>query len=220
MRISWRLGLRIVLFAVMAVLIWMRFVSPHFGSKAHVRPISDLSQSMPMNAPGGGPAPAEAYDIYSALYEAPMPEALAFAGNSMTDIPQVDGSCLKPSTSAERAMTDAFTANNKQSHTWAQKFSIPQGYRLVQGSEIAQMQNCLATHGRAGAFCDQYKRFTYLRLLGVPGMDPSGTHALVSIIKSCGHLCGTGGIFAVEKTGHGWQRSTTTDFTRDCSWMY
>ena len=76
------------------------------------------------------------------------------------------------------------------------------------------------THGRAGSFCEQYKRFTYLRLLGIPGLDPSGTHALVSVIKSCGHLCGTGGIFAVAKTKHGWERSETTDFTRDCSWMY
>ena len=43
---------------------------------------------MPMNAPGGGPAPEEAYEIYSALYQAPMPEALAFAENSVTDIPR------------------------------------------------------------------------------------------------------------------------------------
>jgi hypothetical protein len=43
---------------------------------------------------------------------------------------------------------------------------------------------------------------------------------LVSVIKSCGHLCGSGGIFAVEKMGGTWQRSPNSDFTRDCSWMY
>ena len=220
MRVSWRLGLRILLIAVVAALIWGRYLSPHRATKAPVPSTRDLSQAMPMNAPGGGPAPEEAYEIYSALYQAPMPEALAFAENSVTDIPQVDGSCLKPTTPAERAMTDAFMAGNKQSHQWAQKFSIPQGYRLVSGAETPQMQNCLGTHGRAGPFCEQYKRFTYLRLLGIPGVDPSRTHALVSVIKSCGHLCGTGGIFAVAKTKHGWERSETTDFTRDCSWMY
>ena len=31
---------------------------------------------MPLNQPGGAPAPAEAYEVYSSLYQAPMGEML------------------------------------------------------------------------------------------------------------------------------------------------
>ena len=160
---------------------------------------------MPLNQSGGGPAPAEAYEVYSALYQAPMPEVLAFAEDSVTDVPQVNGNCLRPTTPQEQEMTVAFVAANRQSHRWAQKFSIPQGYRLVPQGDL----------GRADD-----KQLRYVRLLGVPGFNHAHTRALVSVIKSCGHLCGSGGIFAVEKMGGRWQRSPTTDFTRDCSWMY
>lgn len=160
---------------------------------------------MPLNQSGGGPAPAEAYDVYSALYQAPMPETLAFAEDSLTDVPQVNGNCLRPATPQEQEMTVAFVAANRQSHRWERKFSIPQGYGLVPQGDL----------GRA-----DHKQFHYVRLLGVPGFNHAHTRALVSVIKSCGHLCGSGGIFAVEKMGGTWQRSPTTDFTRDCSWMY
>ena len=50
---------------------------------------------MPLNQSGGGPAPADAYEVYSALYQAPMQEPLAFAEDSVTDIPQVNGNCLR-----------------------------------------------------------------------------------------------------------------------------
>ena len=175
---------------------------------------------MPMNQAGGGVAPADAYEVYSGLYQAPMDEPLAFAENSVTDIPQVDGSCLKPTTADEREMTDAFVAANRQSHRWEQKFSIAQGYKLLPHSELMQVQSCLATHGRDGAQCAAYQQIKHVRYLGVPGFDQAHAHALVSVIKSCGGLCGTGGIFAVEKTGGVWKRSATTDFTRDCSWAY
>jgi hypothetical protein len=59
-----------------------------------------------------------------------------------------------------------------------------------------------------------------VRFLGVPGFDHAHTHALVSVIKMCGKFCGSGGIFAVEKTGASWQRAGAADFTRDCSWAY
>ena len=175
---------------------------------------------MPLNQAGGGPVPAEAYEVYSALYQAPMHEPLVFSGESFTDIPQVNGNCLRPATPQEHEMTDAFVAANQQSHLWEQKLSIPQGYRLLPRNEAAQAQLCLATHDREGPVCEQYKQLRYVRLLGVPGFDHAHTRALVSVIKSCGHDCGSGGIFAVEKAASGWQRSETTDFTRDCSWLY
>ena len=56
---------------------------------------------------GGGPAPAEAYEVYSALYKAPMQEPLAIAEGSLTDIPQVNGSCLRAATSAALSAADA-----------------------------------------------------------------------------------------------------------------
>jgi hypothetical protein len=168
-------------------------------------PITDLGATKPLNQPGGGVVPTEAYAVYSALYQAPMQEPLVFSEDSLTDIPQVNGSCLRPTTAQEHEMTDAFVAANQQTHRWEQKFSIPQGYRLLPHSELTQ---------------ENYKQVRYVRLLGVPGFDHAHTRALVSVIKSCGHLCGSGGIFAVDKTGGTWQRSATTDFTRDCSWMY
>jgi hypothetical protein len=168
-------------------------------------PITDLGATMPLNQPGGGVVSTEAYAVYSALYQAPMQEPLVFSEDSLTDIPQVNGSCLRPTAAQEQEMTDAFVAANQQTHRWEQKFSIPQGYRLLPHSELTQ---------------ENYKQIRYVRLLGVPGFDHAHTRALVSVIKSCGHLCGSGGIFAVERMGGTWQRSATTDFTRDCSWMY
>ena len=188
--------------AVAVVLVW---IISAYRAKRHAKPITDLGVTMPLNQSGGGPAPAEAYEVYSALYQAPMPEVLAFAEDSVTDVPQVNGNCLRPTTPQEQEMTVAFVAANRQSHRWAQKFSIPQGYRLVPQGDL----------GRADD-----KQLRYVRLLGVPGFNHAHTRALVSVIKSCGHLCGSGGIFAVEKMGGTWQRSPTTDFTRDCSWMY
>jgi hypothetical protein len=188
--------------AVAVVLVW---ITSAYRAKRHAKEITDLGVTMPLNQSGGGPAPAEAYEVYSALYQAPMPEVLAFAEDSVTDVPQVNGNCLRPTTPQEQEMTVAFVAANRQSHRWAQKFSIPQGYRLVPQGDL----------GRADD-----KQLRYVRLLGVPGFNHAHTRALVSVIKSCGHLCGSGGIFAVEKMGGRWQRSPTTDFTRDCSWMY
>jgi hypothetical protein len=201
----------LLLLVVAAALLWAGIVSLH-RAQTPVRtppvntppvntPISDLGATMPLNQPGGGVVAAEAYAVYSALYQAPMQEPLVFSEDSLTDIPQVNGSCLRPATTQEHEMNDAFVASNQQSHRWEQKFSIPQGYRLLPASE-------------------SYKQLRYVRLLGVPGFDHAHDRALVSVIKSCGHLCGSGGIFAVEKTGGTWQRSITTDFTRDCSWMY
>jgi len=218
MRFSWRPGVFLLLVAM--ALVWVWIASLHRAKKQPGKPITDLGVTMPLNQSGGGPAPAEAYEVYSALYQAPMQEALAFAEDSVTDIPQVNGNCLRPATAQEQEMAAAFVAANQQSHRWEQKFSIAQGYRLLPQSELEQVQTCLATHQRDGEQCKEYEHLKYVRLLGVPGFDHAHTRALVSVIKSCGRLCGSGGIFAVEKTSGTWQRSQTTDFSRDCSWIY
>jgi hypothetical protein len=220
MRVSWRLWLRLALIVVAIVLIWLRIASGRHAKAPATKPITDLAATSPLNQPGGGAVPAEAYDVYSGLYQAPTQEPLAFAENSVTDIPQLDGSCLKPSTAEEHEMADAFVAANRQSHRWEQKFSIPQGYRLLAHGETVQAQTCLASHGRDATACEGFKQIRHVRFLGVPGFDRTHIRALVSVIKNCGGFCGSGGIFAVEKTGGTWQRSATTDFTRDCSWMY
>jgi hypothetical protein len=219
-RMEQRLGLGVVLLVVAVALVWVRITSLHRASTRGGKQITDLGVTMPLNQPGGGPAPVEAYGVYSALYQAPMGEALAFAEDSAIDIPQVNGSCLRPKAPQEQEMANAFIAANQQVHRWEQKFSIAQGYRLLSASELAQAQTCLATHQRNGAPCEDYKQLRYVRLLGVPGFNHAHTRALVSVIKSCGHFCGNGGIFAVEKKRGTWQRSATTDFARDCSWMY
>lgn len=217
---SWRLWLRFALITIAVVLVTVRLLQYRHAKAPAARPVTDLAATSPLNRPGGGPAPADAYAVYSALYQATMPEPLAFAQNSVTDIPQVNGSCLRPSTPQEHEMADAFVAANKQSHQWEEKFSIPQGYRLLSSIDLNRAQTCLATHRRDAAGCESYKQLRYVRYLGIPGFDRTRTRALVSVIKSCGGLCGSGGIFAVEKDGGTWKRSATTNFTRDCSWMY
>lgn len=217
---SWRFWLRICLFVIAVVLLLLRLAPVRHATTPAEKPITDLAATSPLNQPGDGVAPAEAYEVYSGIYRTPSPDPLAFAENSITDIPQVDGSCLKPSTPDEQEMTDAFVAANRQSHRWEQKFSIAQGYRLLPRPEVAKALSCLATHGRDAAACENFKQLRHVRFLGVPGFDQAHTRALVSVIKSCGGFCGNGGIFAVEKIGDGWQRSPTVDFTRNCSWMY
>lgn len=220
MRFSWRWGLRLVLVVVAAVIFWVRLVPHRSVHRATAPVVPDLSQTSPLNRPGGGPAPAESYAVYSALYAAPMEEPLVFAEASGTDIPQVGGSCLKPSTAEEKSLTEAFEAANAQSHTWQPQFTIPQGYRLVSHEEAGRILSCLSTGGHDTAACAQYKGIKHVRTLGVPGFDATHTHALVSVIKRCGGACGSGGIFEVEKSGDAWKRTPTTGFTQDCSWMY
>lgn len=220
MRISRGLWLWMTLAVIALVLLWARISSQRHAETPATKAIPDLSVTSPLNQPGGGTAPAEAYEIYSALYQAPILEPLVFADDSVTDIPQVNGSCLKPSTLQEREMTDAFTGANEQSHRWEKEFTIPAGYRLLQSREAAEAQRCLETHGQDVPRCKSFEQVRHVRFLGVPGFDHAHTRALVSVVKICGGSCGSGGIFVVEKTGGTWRRSETTDFTRDCSWMY
>lgn len=220
MRLSWRGWLRVILVIVAGVLIWIRLVPHGRGPQTGTGTIPDRSATSPLNQHGGGPAPAQAYEVYSALYQTPMQEPLVFSEQSMTDIPQVGGSCLKPSTPEEREMTDAFVAANHQSHTWEKRFSIPAGYRLLTRQDAGQVQSCLDSHGQDARRCSQYRGISHIRFLGVPGFDQSHAQALVSVIRMCGSFCGSGGIFEVKKEGGTWQRAETSDFTRDCSWMY
>jgi len=220
MRISLRAILTAVLVTVAVGLILLRIFG-HRGFYLKVAPsVPDRSTTSPLNIPGGGPAPADTYEVYSALYKDPMDEPLVFSEDSVTDIPQVNGSCLKPTTPEEHQLTAAFEAANRQAHRWEQKFTIGQGYRLISRTDAAQAQVCLQTRGQDAARCDPFKQVRHVRFLGVPGFDPSHTHALVSVVKMCGRYCGNGGIFEVERAGGTWKRSEPTDFTRDCSWMY
>ena len=137
----------------------------------------------------------EAYPVYSALYKEPLDQPLAFAEASVTDIPQVDGSCLKPGTDAERQMTESFEAANRQTHRWEKKFSIAQGYRVLSNNEVAIARQCKLEKDVSSQQCKPYADLRTIRLLGVPGFDQAHSRALVSVIKSCGKLCGSGGIF-------------------------
>jgi hypothetical protein len=219
MRFSRTLWLWASLAVVALAILLMRFLVPHRVEAPVAGSIPDRSITSPLNQPGGGSVPDEAYEVYSALYATQQPEPLAFAEDSMTDIPQVDGSCLKASTPEQREMTDAFTAANRQSHRWESRFAIPSGYRLFSHAEAALAQRCIQSHV-ATADCASYARLRHVRFLGLPGFDHSHTRALVSVIKMCGGDCGSGGIFEVEKRGTTWQRADSSDFTRNCSWMY
>lgn len=218
MHISWRIWAGSIIVVAALALLWRHFHSPQPVSAPTTIP--DRSVTSPLNLPGGGMAPPDAYEVYSALYQEPADEPLVFSDDSVTDIPQVNGSCLRPSTAEERELTAAFEAANRQSHRWEQKFVIPQGYRLVSRSQASDAQNCLQTHAQNTAPCEPYKQVRHVRFLAVPGFDHSHTHALVSVVKMCGRYCGNGGIFEVEKKSGTWRRSDSSDFTSECSWMY
>jgi hypothetical protein len=220
MRITTGGWLRLGLVILLAGFIVFRYVAPRFAKWGSRGRISDLSVSSPLNQPGGGEISAEAYEIYSALYQEPQPEPLAFAEDSQADIPQVNGSCLTPTSPEEHELVDAFVAGNQQSHQWQRKFTIPAGYLQLSKSEAAKAENCIANRGSAGGDCAPYKKYLHVRLLGVPGVDRAHAHALVSVVKMCGKYCGSGGIFEVEKAGGTWRRAAASDFTRNCSWMY
>src|SRR5580692_9798167 len=98
MRVSTRWWLWFSLVVAAAGILCFRIFPPRSTQPDTRAPIPDLSTTSPLNQPGGGSIPAEAYEIYSALYQQPQQEPLAFAAESQTDIPQVNGSCLKPST--------------------------------------------------------------------------------------------------------------------------
>jgi hypothetical protein len=210
-------SLAIVVFGILL----MRLVVPHRVHAPASNAVSDRSVTNPLNQPGGGAVGPEAYDVYAGLYAGSQPEALAFAEESVADIPQVNGSCLKPSNPEEREMTADFEAANKQSHRWELKFAMRSGYLLLPRAEAAKAQSCIQG-GARGAVpdCASYTQLRHVRYLGVPGFDHAHTKALVSVIKMCGADCGSGGIFEVEKIGNTWRRGDPSDFTRDCSWMY
>jgi hypothetical protein len=220
MRISRGTTVRIALVLAVAVFLWVRLGRHRGAHPANSGAIPDRAVTSQLNQPGGGAAPDEAYAIYSALYQVPAGEPLVFSEDSVTDIPQVNGSCLKPSTNEERVMTEAFEEANQQSHRWEKKFAMVQGYQLLSRSEASQAQACLDKHDQSSVQCEKYSQLRHLRFLGVPGLDPTHTRALVSIVRMCGSFCGNGGIFEVEKSGTAWRRAETTAFTRECSWMY
>ncbi len=223
MRLSPRLGFRFILIVIAVAILTVRLIPRHHPAPPAPPPppsVPDLSRTSPLNQPGGGPVPAGAYEVYSPLYQASSDEPLVFASESRTDIPQVGGSCIKPSTPAEHEMSDSFNAANQQSHLWEQNFTIPQGYTVLSAADTAQAQACLQAHDTTSARCSAFGKLRHVRFLGVPGYDRTHKRALVSVIKNCGGFCGSGGIFAVEKRGATWVRSDTTDFTRDCSWSY
>jgi hypothetical protein len=220
MRVSRSLWLGLSLIVLAVGMFCFRIFSPRIEKPTARAAIPDLSVTSPLNQPGGGDVPAEAYGAYSALYQQPQQEPLAFAEDSRTDIPQVNGSCLKPSTPEEHEMTDAFIAANQQSHRWERKFTIPAGYLLLSQSATAKAQDCLQRGEKSDSDCGVYQSLRHVRYLGVPGFDRTHSRALVSVEKMCGDECGSGGIFEVEKSGGSWQRTEPTGFTRNCSWMY
>ena len=150
MRLSWRLGLRVVLTLVVLALAW-RWIGLRWDARSSAtRPVTDLAATMPMNQSGGGVAPADAYEVYSALYQAPMDEPLAFRRIRSPIFRRWMAVALSRRRRMEREMTDAFVAANRQSHRWEQKFSIRRATSCYHRSELMQVRSCLATHGRDG----------------------------------------------------------------------
>lgn len=207
---------------IAAAIVWIA-VTAHRDATRHFETphpaIPDRAKTSPLNLAGGGPAPAEAYEVYSDLYRTSVDEPLIFAEDSVIDIPQLDGSCLHPSTAAEEQLVAAFEAANRQRHRWERRFRQT-AYNLASREEADRIRGCLDTARATGRDCAAYPGVRHVRYLGVPGFSPDGAQALVSVIRMCGADCGSGGIFAMKKAGGRWVRAESTGFTSDCSWMY
>jgi hypothetical protein len=91
MRLTPRLAFRLVLVLAAVVIVCIRLIPRH--PVRLVSSVPDLSTTNPLNQPGGAPAPAEAYEVYSAIYQTPnqtpgqppADEPLVFAAQSRTD---------------------------------------------------------------------------------------------------------------------------------------
>jgi hypothetical protein len=153
------------------------------------------------------------------LYRTPSGEPLVIAEDSVIDIPQLDGSCLHPSSPDEEQLVRDFEAANQQKHRWERRFAIPE-YQLISQPETDRIKSCLDTAKAADRPCAAYPGVRHVRYLGVPGFSQDHSRAIVSIIRMCGADCGSGGIFEVRKDGAHWVRTENTVFTSDCSWMY
>jgi hypothetical protein len=215
MRALRHLWLTLALVIIAALMLWNRYRTSHYAGSR----VTDLSVTSPLNQPGGGEVSAEAYQVYSGIYQTPAEEPLAFAQDSGTDIPQLGGSCLKPSTPEEKQMAEAFEAANRRTQRWDAHFTIPAAYRLLSAGELADAQSCLTSH-MPDTPCKPWKDLKHVRILGVPGFDSTHGRALVSILIKCGPFCGTGGIFEVRKENGAWKRSDPGPFTSECSWRY
>src|SRR6516164_743825 len=107
----------LVAVAVGALVFEFTWVTFRHGHRQPGGEIGDLSRTSPLNQPGGGDVPAEDYEPYSALYQQqPSDDPLVIAADSYADIPQLNGSCLRPSSAAERQMAQSFEDANRQSH--------------------------------------------------------------------------------------------------------
>ena len=202
MRASTRWWIGLSLAVVAAGIFFFRILSPHDTMPDARGTIPDLSVTSPLNQPGGGDVAAEAYEVYSALYQQPQQEPLAFAEDSRTDIPQVNGSCLKPSTPQEHEMADGICGCEPAKPPLGEKVHDSGWVSALSECRGTQRpRSCLADRGRGGADCSPYQKLMHVRFLGVPGFDHTHTRALVSVMKMCGGDCGSGGIFEVEKSG-------------------
>lgn len=219
MGLAWRFRIALVVALTALALAWAWMGGRKAAQRRSTGRIADLSVTSPLNLPGEGAAPDEAYEIYSALYHGPQTEPLAFGEKSVTDIPQLDGSCLKPATGEEQEMADAFAAANRQRRQWEKRFAIPSDYLLLTEKDSSEAQGCMARHETVDK-CARYSGLQHVRYLGIPGFNRDHTRALVSVIRWCGSYCGSGGIFEVEKISGKWRHAEPSGFTRQCSWMY
>ena len=162
MRLSPRLGFRLVLVAIAVAIICLRLIPHHHPRTPAHSPIPDLAATNPLNQPGGGAAPSEAYEVYSTLYQAPAGEPLVFADESRTDIPQVGGSCLKPSTRGRARDDRRFCRSQPAKSSLGTEIHDPAGISAVDAernrpgpglSSIPRSVFCFVRRLQAGAAC-------------------------------------------------------------------
>ncbi len=157
---------------------------------------------------------SESYALYSAIYRSSKglasDEVIGIAAEPLS-FPS-DLSRLKPSTAEERQMVEAASAVKPDLAEWKRRFDLGRAYILIPPAATDKAIDCIGesqtNHHVTG--CEPYVKLRYVRFLSIPIFNKDHTRALVAIDRSCGGLCGNGGIYAYRRTNKGWELDTTS----------
>ena|SRR5581483_10732028 len=125
---------------------------------------------------------------------------------------------LRPSTPEEREMASAVRNQIVGPVQWKRQFEFGRAYVLIPPPEINKAIDCIQFSKDAHlAGCESCANLHYVRFLSIPIFNKDQTKALVSMTRSCGGLCGNGGVFVYHKTKDGWELEMNS--FAECHWL-
>ena len=171
-------------------------------------------------APFADTSSEDSYALYSSIYRDSQSleadEIIGIAAKPLA-IRLYEG-CVKPVTAEEREMVEAARAASNVQTEWEARFDLGRPYRLIPSTETDKAIDCVQDmrmkKGPSG--CEAYVKMRYIRFFSVPVFNRDHTRALIAISRSCGGLCGNGGLLVYRKTRAGWEREPDSFAT--CAW--